>query len=119
MTDHQFYVRAVIDGSNKAVHERVEYDAYGRPKVWLGADVSPVGAPDGARNTFDVYTFLGWYITQDPRPELNGDGEVNFYNLTIYVGLDNSHFGVGHRWGMLTLRRGPGPRSGARWCTCR
>jgi len=73
VTDHQFSVRAVIAGSSKAVHERAEYDAHGRPKVRLGADIFPVGDPDGQINAFDYSSqFISWFNAKDPRADLNG-----------------------------------------------
>ncbi len=91
VTDHQFSVRAVIDGASKAVHERVEYDAHGRPRVWLGADIYPINGPDGQINTFDYGSqYISWFNALDPRADLNGDGQVNFHDLTIYAGLYNS-----------------------------
>jgi len=90
VTDHQFSVRAVIAGSSKAVHERAEHDAHGRPKDWLGADIFPVDAPDGQINTFDYSSqFITWFNAEDPRADLNGDGAVDFYDLPIYGGLYN------------------------------
>jgi RHS repeat-associated protein len=91
VTDHQFSVRAVIDGSSKAVHERAEYDAHGRPRLWLGADIFPVDDPDGQLNAFDYSRqYINWFNAQDPRADLNGDGTINFYDLAIYGGMYNS-----------------------------
>src|SRR5690606_30708726 len=91
VTAHQFSVRAVIAGSSKAVHERAEYDAHGRPRLWLGADIFPVNAPDGQLNAFDYSSqYINWFNDQDPRADLNGDGLVNFHDLTVYGGMFNS-----------------------------
>ena len=70
------------------VHERVEYDAYGVPKLRLGADLDG----DGQITFFDNSVFMGWYGADppDPRADLNADGAVNFFDLSAYQTMYNS-----------------------------
>lgn len=82
-------MRAVLtDGVNRLVHERVEYDAYGVPKLQLGADLSG----DGQITFLDNSMFMGWYGADppDPRADLNGDGAVNFFDVSAYLTMYNS-----------------------------
>lgn len=93
VTDNLFSVRAVISGTggHKFVHERVEYDAYGRPKIWLGGDVNQTRALD----FFDISDFMASYNnTTDPddkmSADLTGNGQTDFFDLSVFLEMFNS-----------------------------
>ncbi|MAO22296.1 MAG: hypothetical protein CMJ25_16235 [Phycisphaerae bacterium] len=87
VTDHLFSVRAVIAGGNHdVVHERIEYDAYGRPKVFLGGDTDD----DGDFDFFDNSAFIAWYGAGDLRADLNGDGALNFFDVSAFQAMYNA-----------------------------
>jgi RHS repeat-associated protein len=90
VTDHLFSVRGVIGGGVTGtagiLHERVEYDAYGRPKVSLEGDANG----DGAFNFLDTSLFLGWNSASDARADLNGDLGHNFLDISAHLDLYGS-----------------------------
>lgn len=87
VTDHLFSVRALVsDANSKHVQERIEYDAYGRPKLQLAGDLNG----DGEINFFDTSIMTGWHRTQDPKGDLNNDGSVNFFDVSLFLDFYNN-----------------------------
>ncbi len=91
VTDHLFSVRAVINADKgNAVHERVEYDAYGRPSLWLMGDFNR----DGAFDFYDISAgsngYLASYGDGDPVADMNGDGSLDFFDQSTFLAMNGS-----------------------------
>lgn len=78
----------LTDGVNPLVHERIMYDAYGVPKLRLGADLNG----DGAVNFFDLSAYQTMYNAQ----VYGGEGTLSDANTAS--GPDNIIGYAGYHW---------------------
>ncbi len=57
------------------------------------ADLFPHGVPDGQLNFFDLSAYLGLFNAQDPAADffpVGGDGQFNFFDVSAYIAAFNA-----------------------------
>ncbi len=52
-----------------------------------GCSPADLAEPFGSFNFFDVSAFLSFFIEQDPRADITGDGQYNFFDVSSFLGL--------------------------------
>ncbi len=81
------------DPKGTAFYAQIALSLFADPAAACPADLFPPGAPDGQLNFFDLSAYLGLFNAQDPAADFfpaGGDGQFNFFDVSAYLAAFNA-----------------------------